>query len=375
MGATETVEPAAEARVRDAVSPVAERKSGEVGWRLVAAPPIVAVITLIAGLIAAAEGGFPFRDPDNVAALYVLEVGAGVALLVCLDIYLRARRMTGMRRPPANALRQVRRERWTRKRGAAVALAIVSFYLAYLAYRHLKASLPLLRPGDLFDGQLADADRILFFGNDPWTLLHGLLGTGISAHVLSTFYVAFIVFLPLSLGLALVFAERLGVSLFYATALSINWILGAATYFMLPALGPVYFDPAAFADLPYTEVTRLQELLLSDRVGFLADPDTGTPQAVAAFASLHVAMSFTALLAAYMLDLGRRVKQALWAWLVITLVATVYLGWHYVLDDVAGLAIGALALVLARVLTGFDPRAGREGRVKNEAGSMAPVST
>ena len=49
-------------------------------------------------------------------------------------------------------------------------------------------------------------------------------------------------------------------------------------------------------------------------------------------------MSFTALLAAYMLKLGRRWKQFLWAWLALTFVATVYLGWHYVVDDVAGLA-------------------------------------
>ena len=43
---------------------------------------------------------------------------------------------------------------------------------------------------------------------------------------------------------------------------------------------------------------------MSDRVGFLADPGTGTPQAIAAFVSLHIAMSFTALLAAYLLDAG-----------------------------------------------------------------------
>jgi membrane-associated phospholipid phosphatase len=94
-------------------------------------------------------------------------------------------------------------------------------------------------------------------------------------------------------------------------------------------------------------------------VGFLANPDTGTPQAIAAFASLHIAMSFTALLAAYMLQLGRRVKQLLWVWLGLTFVGTVYLGWHYVVDDIAGLVIGAAALLLARALTGFDPRASR----------------
>lgn len=332
----------------------------EVGWRLVLAAPLVAALTVVAALIATAEAGFTFRDPDHVAALYVVEVGAGVALLVLLDVYLRARRRTGLRWPPKAELLTIRRERWTLKRSGAVALAIVAFYVTYLAYRNLKASLPLLRPGDLFDSQLADADRFLFFNHDPAALLHDLLGTGIAAHLLSVFYIAFIVFLPLSLGLALVFVERLQVSLFYATAMCVNWVLGMVSYFLLPALGPIYYYPGWFSDLPHTEVTRLQELLMDDRVAFLANPDTGTPQAIAAFASLHVAMSFTALLAAYILDLRRGVKIALWTWLALTFVATVYLGWHYIVDDFAGLLIGALALVIAGILTGFDPRPVRQ---------------
>ncbi len=103
-------------------------------------------------------------------------------------------------------------------------------------------------------------------------------------------------------------------------------------------------------------MTHLQGLLLDQRLGFLRDPATGTPQAIAAFASLHIAMSFTAVLGAHLLGLGRRVKIALWVWLAVTVTSTVYLGWHYVVDDLAGLVIGALALLTARVLTGVDPR-------------------
>ena len=310
----------------------------------------------MAAVIACAEAGVSFRDPDNVAAQYVVLVGAGVALLVAIDVALRAAQRTGTRRPTREAMRAVRRERWTPRRAAAVGIALVSFYVTYLAYRNLKAIVPFLRPDDLFDRELADVDRGMFLGHDPAALLHGLLGTGVAAHLLSTFYAAFIVFLPLSLGLALVFSHRLQLSLFYAAALSINWVLGAATYFLLPALGPIYAFPQWFAELPHTEATRLQQMLLDDRTGFLADPTNGTPQAIAAFASLHVAMSFTALLAVYLLGLGRWLKIVLWAWLVVTLIATVYLGWHYVVDDIAGMALGVMSLLLARLLTGFDPR-------------------
>ncbi len=70
-------------------------------------------------------------------------------------------------------------------------------------------------------------------------------------------------------------------------------------------------------------------------------------------------MSFTALLAAHVLGLRRSLRLALWAWMVLTVLATIYLGWHYVVDDVAGVLIGALSLALAWLLTGYDLRAAR----------------
>lgn len=321
--------------------------------------PIVAAVGLIAGLVLTHRAGVSFRDPDNGTARYLVEVGALVLLLVGLDIAVRASLRSPGRRPSRASMRAVRRERWTAHRAGAVATALVSFYLTYMAYRNLKGVVPLLRPGDLFDRQLADVDRSLFLGHDPAVLLHHLLGTGVSTQVLSTVYAAFIVFLPLSLGLALVFSERLQVTLFYATTLSINWLIGAASYFLLPSLGPVYADRPTFASLPHSEVTRLQQMLLDQRIGFLRNPATGTPQSIAAFASLHIAMSSTALFAAYALRLRRRVKVVLWAWVVLTFIATIYLGWHYVVDDLAGLVIALAALLLARALTGFDPRSAR----------------
>ena len=58
----------------------------------------------------------------------------------------------------------------------------------------------------------------------------------------------------------------------------------------------------------------------------------------------------------------------------LTLIATVYLGWHYVVDDIAGIAIGALAVLLASLLTGFDPRAARAPvvGVRPPVGVVAP---
>jgi uncharacterized membrane protein len=326
-------------------------------WREVAAPPAVGLAMLVAALIATDVADVRFRDPDNVAAGYFVLVGSAAALLVGLDVAIRAARMTGTRRPSRAVMREVRRARWTWQRMAAAGGALLSFYVSYLAYRNLKGLLPILRPGDLFDRQLASVDRALFAGHDPAALLHSLLGVGpIPTHLLAWLYAGFIVFLPLSLAVALVFSPALSTSLFFATALSINWLIGIASYFLLPSLGPAFADPGAFAALPHSQVTNLQQMLLDDRSGFLRNTETGTPQAIAAFASLHIAMSFSAAVVAQRLRLDRRLRVALWTWLVLTAVTTIYHGWHYVVDDLAGLLIGLISLAVARLLTGYDVR-------------------
>jgi len=339
-----------------------ELRSGFARWRVAAAGPMVAVGILLWAIFATDSVGLVVRDPDHVAAQYLVLVGTGVALLVVLDIVLRAARRTGRFPPPRAAITAVRRERWTPWRMGTAAGALLGFYVSYMAYRNLKAIVPLVRPGELFDGQLADFDRAMFAGHDPAALLHTVLGTGILAHVFSTFYVAFIVFLPLTIGVSLVFARDLEAGLYYTTAQSINWVLGAGSYLLLPSLGPAYVDPGRFAGLPVSEVTHLQAILMDQRIAFLHDPATATPQAIAAFASLHISMSFTAALAAHALGAGRRLKAALWVWFGVTMIGTVYLGWHYVADNVAGMVMGASALALAGLLSGIDLRGARTRR-------------
>jgi hypothetical protein len=327
--------------------------------RMLVAGPLVAVVSMAAALLAVHAAGLPLRDPDHVAGRRLVLVFGLVGLLVLLDVAVRASRRSPGLVPSREAMAAVRRERWTLNRCIAVATALISFYVSYLAYRNLKSVVPLLRPGELFDRQLADFDRAMFGGNDPAQLLHALLGTGAATYAFSAAYMMFFVFIPGTLAAALVFSPNLQAGLFYASAQSINWLLGAASYFLLPSLGPVYVEPSVFANLPASGVTQLQELLMDQRTEFIRDPAIATAQSIAAFASLHVSIFFTGALAAHMLGLGRRVRIGAWVLLALTTTATIYLGWHYVVDDIAGLVLGAIAIVLARALTGFDVRTTR----------------
>ena len=333
--------------------------------RMLVAGPAVAMVSVIAALLTTDAAGLPLRDPDHVAGRRLVLILCLVAVLVVLDVVVRAGRRSGRLWPSRASMQRVRRERWTLGRGVAVGSALVSFYVTYLAYRNLKSVVPLLRPGELFDRQLADLDRSLFGGNDPGALLHALLGTGIPAHVLSAAYMLFFAFIPGTLAVALVFSRDLQAGLFYTTAQSLNWLLGAGSYFLLPSLGPVYAEPAVFANLPVSGVTQLQGVLFDQRLEFLRDPAAGTAQSIAAFSSLHVSIFFTAALVVHLLGLGRPIKIAAWVLLAVTTAATIYLGWHYVLDDLGGLILGAMAVALACVLTGFDVRTARRPSTPN----------
>ena len=348
--------------LRDLHAAAARRGDGASGAplrRMLAAGPVVAIVSLVAAVVATDEVGLPLRDPDHVAGRRLVLLLGLVALLVAIDVAVRAARRSPGRWPTRAAMAAVRRERWTMRRGMVVASALISFYVSYLAYRNLKSIVPLLRPGVLFDRQLADLDRALFGGNDPATMLHALLGTGAATQVMSIAYLLLFIFIPGTLAAALVFSPNLQAGLFYASAQSLNWLLGAASYFLLPSLGPIYAEPSLFANLPASGVSQLQELLLDQRIEFLRDPAVATAQSIAAFASLHVSIFFTGALAAHMLGLGRRTVIAAWVLLGLTTTSTIYLGWHYVVDDLGGLVLGAVAIVLARALTGFDLRTAR----------------
>ena len=132
---------------------------------------------------------------------------------------------------------------------------VLAFYATYFAYRNLKSIVPLLRD-ELFDRRLGDIDRSVFGGQRPGPgparpARHGHLrarscrsSTACSSCSCRS-----------SLALALVVPRDPRPGLFFVTALSLNWVLAAGSYFLLPSLGPVY---AAAGELRGSAVDRRQ---------------------------------------------------------------------------------------------------------------------
>jgi membrane-associated phospholipid phosphatase len=237
-----------------------------------------------------------------------------------------------------------------------VVVGLVTWYVAYVSYRNIKSYVPFVNPY-LWDGKLEDSDRLLFLGHDPAVLLHELLGREWAAHALSYIYVSWMVVVPATLAVALVWSRNRPAGEWYVTAVALDWVLGALTYLALPALGPVYADPADFAGLAETHVSRLQAGMMADRQEVLVNPFTAeTVQMIAAFTSLHVAICVTLCVFAELLQMRRSLRIAAWVYLGLTSLSTIYLGWHYLLDLVGGAALGIAAAWIAAKGTGQEFR-------------------
>ena len=314
-------------------------------------------------LVVNARYGLPVRDPDGFAGPAVVRLPAVVLLFLAADVVPRLLRRGAV-------AREVVRDRLAPQRLAVIAVGLGGFYLTYVSYRNLKGALPFARP-DVLDEELLELDRALALGHEPADVLHGLLGTEHAAHALSAVYLLFLAFVPLSLAAALVWGRSVRTGALYVTALGLNWVLGTISYYVVPSLGPVFVRPELFWDLPTTGVSVLQESLAAARAEVLASPAEAEAIAgIAGFASLHCSIVFTAALVAHRLALPVLVRAALWLFLGLTVLATAYFGWHYLVDDVAGLGIGLAAVAVAERVT----RLGRHAKRSPEAADRAVVA-
>ncbi|MGC1206857.1 MAG: phosphatase PAP2 family protein [Ornithinimicrobium sp.] len=310
-----------------------------------------ALITGGLAVLGALTLNLPLRDPDGFLGPSWTRLPLILFLFIAADliprVISRSKGWSGAR----HALKEVVAERWPLQRLVVVLVALASFYVTYVGYRNLKSFLPVAtQQSD--DAALFTTDRILSFGMNPAEVLHTVLGTGVAAHVLSWVYISFLFFVPISLAAALVWSRNVSLGLWYTTALCLNWALGTASYYLFPALGPFAVRSWNYAALPATGVSSLQEGMLRARANVIMDPfGTNSVQSIAAFASLHTSIVFTAALIVHLAGFPRVVRITMWIFLALTLISTIYFGWHYIIDDVAGLMIGAVSVAVAGVAT------------------------
>jgi len=309
-------------------------------WRWVVPVWIVVAAFATVTLVRSHQVGIPLRDPHGAILRSRVALSLGIfVVLVVLDAAVRAHRR-GL--PPMRLLAVVR-DRWTLRRLVLALSGLLAYHLVYFCYHNLKSWDVLNRPRDQM---LLDWDRWLFLGHSPAILLHHLLGTHLAAYVLMVVYESFSTLVSVAVVVAVVLPDRVREGYVFIAAGLWIWILGTLSYYAIPSLGPFHGAPGEFADLPHTMIQDTQSRYMAQRAHFLAHPQARDAFAqVSAFASLHIGVLTVVWLMARYYRL-RRISLVLAVDVAVTCVATVYLGWHFFVDDLAGLFIGALAVLI-----------------------------
>lgn len=304
---------------------------------------MVALFAVVTAL-RSTQVGIPLRDPEG--KMFAVRLASALvlfSLLALADALVRTRRSGRPLRGSVGTLRA----RWPRERLALAVTGLLAYHLVYVCYRNLKSWVAF---NQLRDDGLLEFDRWLFLGHSPANLLHDILGQHSAAYVLMVVYKSFTYLVPLSVVASLVFVERIRDGYVFVTSALWVWILGVGSYYLIPTLGPFASAAQDFSALPNTAITGTQAEYMSERAHLLQQSGANDAfSSLSAFASLHVAFTCMVLLMLRFYGL-RRAANALAVYLGVVMVATIYFGWHYVVDDVAGVLLAALAVLLGRVL-------------------------
>jgi hypothetical protein len=284
--------------------------------------------------------GVPFRDPGGDILRGRVAISAALfVVLVPIDALLRSRWGAQAGRGWWTVLR----ERWTGRRVLLAVLALGPNHPEYIS-NHNPTRWAAYTPHR--DSMLMEWDRTLFAGHTPAVLLHDLLGQHAAAWILAYWYESFGTLVIVATVAGVVFPTRMRDAYVAMAAGLWIWVLGTISYYVIPSLGPFHQDPQTFAHLPHMMIQDTQARYMEARAGFLADPQApGAFQQVSAFASLHVGVTTVIWLMMRYLRL-RWAFRVMTVFLIGTIVATTYLGWHFFVDDLAGLFIGWLAVFL-----------------------------
>ena len=334
------IAPSRRPRLTDVPSatPKTDRETPGLGyvWRL------WAVVVLFMGVVLARSAalGIPIRDPDG--QMFRDRLLKAVAFLVAIALAEATVRAAKGGWRPRKVVEKLR-ERWTRQRILLVGTGLVGYHLVYLGYRNLK-SWNAFNP--LRDDDLLAFDKAMFLGHSPAALLHSLFGEAAAADFFSVVYRSFTYVIVLSLVGSLALIPSVRRAYVFLCAATYAWILGTLSYYVLPSLGPYATAPWDFAGLRTTKITDTQAEYLFERAYFLADPSASDAfVSLGAFASLHVGFSTLVFLMARYYGL-KKTSRVLGVYLTLIILSTVYFGWHYVSDDVAGALLAATALLL-----------------------------
>jgi hypothetical protein len=244
-------------------------------------------------------------------------------------------------------------------RMAGVAVGTLLVILGLRVHDAWKTAIGRLEPYT-WDPLLSELDRRLHFGLYPWQWLAPMSAPA-TVEALDLLYISWYPLLVLGLVWQIWSADRLTRTRFFI-AFALAWVLlGTVLAHLLASAGPVFYGGLVEGSNPYLPLTEylwrihgdrpltavvLQHIIWKNYIAGAHQVWMG----MSAMPSLHLAMP--ALFACAAWGVSRRLGVAVWSYTLLTLIASVQLGWHYAVDGYASILLVGLIWRLSRRVVG-----------------------
>ena len=284
--------------------------------------------------------GFPHVPPIFgyfVIGLVVTVAGGVILMLRSMWHLVRA----GEQHPAAVLLAQLRANR-SRILVGMLGIQLVVLQVGSLTW--LKSMMPLVVPF-WADPMLADLDQAIF-GTDPWRLLMWMKpAEPLIDYVYALWFPAkSLVMFSILVSPPGFRKSRAALAYFFTIGL-----FGVIGQYAFSSAGPLFYEIAGFgsrfADMPLTPVVQSARAYLWN-VYLTGGDNIGA--GISAMPSIHVALA--AWIAFSVRSVFPRLAILGWTFFGFILVGSVYLGWHYAVDGIAGTLAAVVSWKLAEVV-------------------------